>query len=96
MPKFKKEIMLVYQDCPMCGSREDWGKKQTEIANRHHFKIIETPFYKTGVAGLIMRAIQAGCNHLPFFTDGSKFSYSLDDFVDKKPVKKNKTKKERK
>ena len=82
--------MLVYQDCPMCGSRKNWGEKQTKIADDHGFEIVNTPFYKTGVDGLIKRATEFGIGRLPFFTDGQKFSYSLEDFVEK-PMKKSKT-----
>ena len=79
----KKQIMLVYQDCPMCGARKNWGDAQTKIATDHGFDIIKTPYYATGVKGLIMRACEAGIGHLPFFTDGKKFSYNLEDFVEK-------------
>lgn len=91
-----KQIMLIYQDCPMCGARKDWGEAQTKIANNYGLEIVNTPFYKTGVPGLIKRAVEHGMKQMPFFTDGKKFSYSLEDFVDKpKPRRKRNTKKKR-
>lgn len=85
----RKQIMLIYQDCPMCGSRQAWGETQTKIANDHGFEIIKTPFYRTGVKDLIMDALQHGIKKMPFFTDGKKFSYSLEDFVKKPDTKRN-------
>lgn len=83
----KKQIMLIYQDCPMCGARRGWGETQTKIANTYGFEIVNTPFYKTGVKGLIMNALEHGIGRMPFFTDGKKFSYSLEDFVEKPKTK---------
>lgn len=88
-----KKIMLIYQDCPMCGSRSNWGKKQTEIADTHGLEIVKTPFYKTGVKGLISKAVESGMGRLPFFTDGERFSYSIEDFVEKPKPKRKATKK---
>lgn len=83
----KKQIMLIYQDCPMCGAREGWGKAQTKIADTYGFEIVKTPFYKTGVKGLIMSALEHGIGRMPFFTDGEKFSYNLEDFIEKPKTK---------
>lgn len=83
----KKRILLVYQDCPMCGARESWGKEQTKIANTHGLEIVKTPFYKTGVKGLVMDALEHGIKTMPFFADGKKFSYHIKDFVEKPKTK---------
>lgn len=74
-----KQIMLVYQDCPMCGAREAWGEEQTKVAKAHGIEIVKTPFYQTGVKGLIWKACKAGMT-LPFFTDGKHFSKDIIDF----------------
>lgn len=88
--------MLIYQDCPMCGARKGWGEAQTKIADDHGFEIVPTPFYKTGTPGLIMSAVSHGIKQMPFFTDGKKFSYSLEDFIEKpKSKRKRNTKKKR-
>lgn len=89
------EIYLVYQDCPMCGSHADWGKKQTEVADKYGFKIIEKGFTEPGVSAII-KAVCLGNDDgvkilpkkpgalatLPFFTDLKHFSKNLEDFVE--------------
>lgn len=82
-----REIKIVYQDCPMCGARYNWGLKQTEVAARNNITLIKTPFYKPGVGKLIQKAIENGVGTMPFFTDGEKFSTDLEDFIEK-PAKK--------
>lgn len=76
-----KEVMLVFQDCPFCAPREDWARKQKEIAKRNGIKIVPASFNAPGIKGLILKAKSRGVEAVPFFTDGSKFSYSLEDFV---------------
>lgn len=89
-----KKIMLVYQDCPLCGAREGWGEEQTKIADDFGFEIVNTPHSQTGVKDLIWNACKAGMT-LPFFTDGKKFSKNLRDFKepDYLPEEKPKAKK---
>lgn len=83
-----KEILLVYQDCPYCAPREEWGKAQKEIARKNGFRIKEVPFDTLGVQGVIDKAKVHGVNQLPFFTDMDRFTYNLADFVKKKERKK--------
>lgn len=78
------DILLVYLDCPMCGRRENWGKKQTEIANTYGLKFRTVSFVSPEAKGLMMKAVQHGIKDYPFFTDGKKFSKTLADFVDNK------------
>lgn len=77
-----KQVMLVYQDCPMCGARKGWGEEQTKIANTHGIEIIKFPFFKSGAKEWIWDAAKSGVT-LPFFTDGKKFSKKLEDFIEK-------------
>lgn len=89
-----KEILLVYQDCPMCGARQEWGERQTKVANDFGFKIRNVPFTSDEGRDLIKKV----CLHhelipkkddslatLPFFTDGKFFSKNLEDFVETEP-----------
>ena len=98
-----KEVKLIYQDCPMCGARENWGKRQTEVANKHGLKIVEVPFSSPGASDIIVEAILGdtkfitGDKTMPFFTDGEKYSKELADFLPaKKKVNKKTTKSEHK
>lgn len=89
MPKIK----LVYQDCPMCGSREEWGERQVELAGAAGLEIEKISFASPEGSHLCKEAIFAGITKLPFFTDGLTFRESIDDFADaalekKKPAKK--------
>lgn len=89
-------IKLVYQDCPMCGAREDWGEKQTRIANESGLEIEKVSFASPEGSHLCKEAIYAGVTKLPFFTDGLIFRESLEDWTKgKKPARKT-TKKTRK
>lgn len=77
-----KKLFLVYQDCPMCGRRKEWGEKTTKVANDHGFEIVKLPFTKVGAKEIIFEGARRGMS-LPFFTDGKgKFSMNIDDFVE--------------
>lgn len=96
MPKIK----LVYQDCPMCGSREEWGERQVELAGAAGLEIEKISFASPEGSHLCKEAIFAGIKKLPFFTDGLTFRESIDDFAgaameakkpEEKPAKKKRT-----
>lgn len=89
----RKEITLIYQDCAMCGVHEAWGKVQLQLADKLRFKIREMPFSHPDAGDLIWKAIEAGVTRMPFFTDGEKFSYTLEDFTEKPAAKKSKKEK---
>lgn len=76
-----KEVSLIFQDCPYCAPREEWGKRQTEFAEKNGIKVVETFFKLPGVKGLILEARSHGIETMPFFTDGKIFSMELSDFV---------------
>jgi hypothetical protein len=88
-------IKLVYQDCPMCGNRKEWGEKQTAKANAAGLQIEKLSFASPEGSHLCKEAIFAGVTRLPFFTDGKFIYESIDDFVEasgavieeKKPAK---------
>ena len=74
-------IKLVYQDCPMCGSRKEWGEKQIAKAGAAGLEIEKISFASPEGSHLCKEAIFAGVTRLPFFTDGKVFRESIDDFV---------------
>lgn len=75
------KIKLVYQDCPMCGARENWGEKQTKLAEGAGIEIEKISFASPEGSHLCKEAIYAGITKLPFFTDGLTFRNSIDDFA---------------
>lgn len=77
-----KEVLLIYQDCPYCEPRTEWGKRQMKLAKDYGIKVVETPYNAVGAKGLILEAQSHGANTLPFFTDEVKFAYDLSEFVE--------------
>lgn len=73
------EIICVYQDCVMCGDR---GKKLKKLIFDKNLNVRKVSFASEEGKGLVHEAV---FNHqiesMPFFTDGKKFSYKLEDFV---------------
>lgn len=64
------QLILVYQDCPMCGSRENWGKKQLAAAKANRADIRKVSFVSAEGRKYCYEAIQAKKATMPFFTDG--------------------------
>lgn len=75
-----KKVKLVYQDKPLCGARKEWGLKQKDLAGRNGIEIVPIPL--GAEKGLAMKAIEAGIKKLPFFTDGDKYAYGIDAFIE--------------
>lgn len=80
-----KEVLLIFQDCPYCKPREEWGKRQMKLAEENNIVVRETKYNFPGAADLINKAQNHGLSALPFFTDGKTFSYDLSSFI-QKPV----------
>lgn len=94
-------IKLVYQDCPLCGSRKNWGEKQIEKANTAGLQVEKISFASPEGSHLCKEAVFAGVTRLPFFTNGLIFRETIDDFIQKdekaeKPKKTTKRKTTRK
>lgn len=94
-------IKLVYQDCPMCGSRKNWGEKQIAKANTAGLEVEKISFASPEGSHLCKEALFAGVTRLPFFTNGLIFRETIDDFIQKdekaeKPKKTTKRKTTRK
>lgn len=88
-----KIISLVYQDCPDCGSRKEWADDQHAIAAKNGFRIEKLSFVMPESKDLMLAAKNKfGIKSMPFFTDGKKFSKTLEDFVEKPKAKKAKKK----
>lgn len=92
-----KEIICVYQDCPLCG---DKGKKVLQIAGAKGINIRKVSFASDEGKELIHEALfQYKIGTMPFYTDGEKFSTDIEDLFiksEKKTAKKAKKTKEAK
>ena len=83
-----KEIICVYQDCPLCGDR---GKKLKKLIFDKKLNVRKLSFASEEGKELVYKAVfENGIKTMPFFTDGKKFSSSLEDFTkaDEKKTKK--------
>ena len=83
-------LTIVYQDCPLCGARKNWGERTIAKATAAGQEIRKLSFASPEGSHLCKEAIWAGVTRLPFITDGVKFSQNIDDFL---PKKKKTTKK---
>lgn len=77
-----KEYILVYQDCPMCGSRKNWGDKQISLAMARKASIRKLSFVSPEGNRYCAEAIKAGKASMPFFTDGEgHFGKDLEELI---------------
>lgn len=97
-----KEIMIVYQDCPTCGSRKEWGEATIKAALNAKAFVRKVSFVTREGEKLIAKAIENGITRLPFVTDGITFAYDVKSVLEaeskaqtseKKPKTIKKTKK---
>lgn len=87
------EIRIVYQDCPVCGSRKEWGDRTIEYATKSGMSVRKVSFVTREGQELIAKAIEMGITRLPFLTDGKTFSYEIESFVNNTTVEVKKIKK---
>lgn len=93
-----KNIICVYQDCPMCGAR---GQRLKKFIASEGLNVQKISFASNQGKDLCHKAVfEHGIKSMPFFTDGDRFSNSIKDFVQKcekpKKIVKKSTKKPRK
>lgn len=81
-----KEIICVYQDCPLCGDR---GKKLKKLIFDKKLNVRKVSFASEEGKDLIHKAVfDHKIGSMPFYTDGKKFANSLEELL--KPKKKEK------
>ena len=77
-----KEIVCVYQDCPLCGSR---GNTVLDLATSNGVAIRKVSFASDEGKYLIYKArTKHKICTMPFFTDGEQFSTNLEEFFQKR------------
>lgn len=81
------KIKVVMQDCWKRGANRDWAEAQMDIAHDNGIVIEPLRYYQDGAKELIQKAHEKGLE-MPFFTDGTKFSKYVSDFVPKTTAKK--------
>ena len=80
-----KEIIVVYQDCFMCGAPENWSElaKQTFAeCKKHGINPRKVSCFSQEGGRHAMAAIQAGVKTTPFFTDGKIYAQTIKDLIE--------------
>ena len=77
-----KEIMIVYQDCPTCGARKEWGEKTIKAALNAKAFVRKVSFVTREGEQLIAKAVENGITRLPFVTDGKTFAYDVKSVLE--------------
>lgn len=91
-----KEIIVVYQDCVLCGDR---GEKRRQYLARKGLNIRKVSAFSDEGSELAKKAVfEYKMESLPFYTDGEKFSYHAETFLKteespKRPIKTRKSRK---
>ena len=75
------EILLIYQDCALCGAKKAWGETQLELAASNGQPVRKVSFVAEEAKGLCQKAVEAGIQMLPFFTDGTHFAKSVEEIL---------------
>lgn len=77
-----KEIIIVYQDCPTCGARKEWGEKTIKAALNAKAFVRKVSFVTREGEQLIAKAVENGITRLPFVTDGKTFAYDVKSLLE--------------
>lgn len=77
-----KEIIIVYQDCPTCGARKEWGEKTIKEALNAKAFVRKVSFVTREGEQLIAKAVENGITRLPFVTDGKTFAYDVKSVLE--------------
>lgn len=80
-----KEILVIYQDCFMCGAPENWSElaKQTFAeCEKAGIKPRKVSCFSQEGQSHALAAIQAGVKSTPFFTDGEKYASNIKDLIE--------------
>lgn len=83
-----KTVYVVYQDCALCGRK---GQAVKDFASEKGIELVKLGFTNESAKFYINEAVfKHGIGSMPFFTDGTKYSYHLSDFVEETPKNTNK------
>ena len=74
-----KEIIAVYQDCVLCGTK---GRQKALELAQNGIIVRKVGFTTPEGKELIHKAVfEHKIGTMPFYTDGQKFSTTIEDFV---------------
>lgn len=79
------EVVVVYQDCVMCGTR---GRQIIADFAEKGVAIRKVSFVSPEGRELCHKAVNLGIKMMPFYTDGETFTVNIDDLLSTKQDKK--------
>lgn len=91
-----KEMLIVYQDCALCGANKNWGEKTIAHLTNAGMSWRKVSFASQEGAFHCAKAIEKGIVSFPFVTDGENYAKNVEDLLQKKQKKAKKTKKVKK
>lgn len=80
-----KEIIVVYQDCFMCGAPENWSELAKETfteCKKHGINPRKVSCFSQEGQSYAMAAINVGVTSTPFFTDGKTYASNIKDLIE--------------
>lgn len=78
-----KEVIIVYQDCFMCGSHEKWGEKTIAEIEKAGVAYRKLSFACQEGQEHCEKAIAHGITSFPFVTDGERYAKTVDELFAK-------------
>lgn len=78
------EILIIYQDCPMCGSRKAWGEKTIEAINKAGKSVRKVSCFSMEGQSHALNAIAQGITTFPFVTDGKTYAKDVESVLEAK------------
>lgn len=82
-----KEIIVVFQDCALCGAR---GKQKIADLAAKGVTIRKVSFISDEGRELCAEAVKKGIGVMPFYVDGDDFATNIEALITKKPANKQK------
>lgn len=76
-----KEIVIVYQDCFTCGSKQNWGEKTIEAITKAGVSYRKVSFASVEGQSHCMNAIKNGIVTFPFVTDGKIYAKDVESVL---------------
>lgn len=82
-----KEFAIVYQDCPTCGARKEWGEKTIKAIIDGGGTFRKVSFASVEGQAHCAKAIAQGITTFPFVTDGENYAKDVKTLLEVKKTK---------
>ena len=75
------EIVIVYQDCYLCGARREWGEKTINAITKAGVPYRKLSFASVEGQAHCEKAVLNGVTALPFVTDGKIYARDVEELL---------------